>query len=104
VTVAVVVTIVTALFPRFFQLTAPLLGLTAVFAMMAFGVPQRVFRFVDTSLALFVAVAVQRIDSPDAAEQQARRNQCSEYSALPKSAIQTTPPNSTHAFYSVRCA
>src|SRR5258708_35926173 len=93
VVVVIVVTIVTALFSCFFHLTAPLLGLAAVFSMMPFGVPQFVFGFVDTPFALLVMVTVQRIDSPDAAEQQARRDQRSKYSVLPKSAIQVIPSN-----------
>ncbi len=93
VAVVIVVTIVTALFSCFFQLTAPLLGLAAVFSMMPFGVPQCVFGFVDTPFALLVMVTVKRIDSPDAAEQQARRDQRSKYSVLPKSAIQVRPSN-----------
>jgi hypothetical protein len=101
--VVIVVTIMVAFFSHFFQLATPLLGLTAVLAVTALGVPQSVFSFVNAFLALFVMVAVKRIDSPDTAEQQARRDQCGKYSVLPKSAIQTTPPNRTHAFYSVRC-
>jgi hypothetical protein len=92
--VTIPVAIVTALFSRFFQLTAPLLGLAAVFAVMPLGVPQRVFSFVDALFALLVAVAVKRINFSDAAEHEARRDQCSEYSGLPKSAIQNNTSKS----------
>jgi hypothetical protein len=90
VAIAVVVAIVTALLSRFFELTAPLLGLAAMFAVMPLGVSQRIFGFVDPFFALLVAIAVKGVDLPDAAEQEARHDQCSEYSGLPKPVIQNS--------------
>ncbi|MBZ5532301.1 MAG: hypothetical protein LAO20_12780 [Acidobacteriia bacterium] len=75
---AVAITVmVTAAFPRFFQLTTFLFGLPAVFTVPADGLLQFVFRFVNSLFAfpvtITVAIVVTVLGKREAAKHQARR-------------------------------
>jgi hypothetical protein len=76
--VVVVVPVVAASFPRFFQLATPLLSLAAVVAMAALSLPQLFFSPMNPLFALPVMVPVKRLNRSGPADGQEPDEECRE--------------------------